>query len=87
MLTLKDCIAMSGLTREEVDAIAEHEHVPEIIAAEMADYLVHQSGGIPCIRRIILDDIEAARRQGNVAHAARLKLVLQHFVKTYSEAG
>ena len=84
MLTLKDCIAMSGLTREEIDAIAEHEHVPEIVAAEMANYLVHQPGGIPRIRRIILDDIEDARRQGNTVHAARLKLVLQHFVETYS---
>ena len=29
MITLEDCVAMSGLTLDEVDAIAEHEHIPE----------------------------------------------------------
>jgi len=30
MITLEDCIEFCGLTKEEVLAIAEHEHVPEI---------------------------------------------------------
>ncbi len=33
MISIEDCIAMCGLTREEVDAIAEHEHIEEIAAA------------------------------------------------------
>ena len=33
MITLEDCIAMCGLTEQEVLAIAEHEHIPEIAAA------------------------------------------------------
>jgi hypothetical protein len=32
MITLEDCIAFCGLTEEEVLAIAEHEHRPEIVA-------------------------------------------------------
>jgi hypothetical protein len=32
MLTYDDCLALSGLTTEEVAAIAAHEHVPEIVA-------------------------------------------------------
>jgi hypothetical protein len=35
MLTLEDRIALSDLTHEEIDAIAEHEHLPETIAAEL----------------------------------------------------
>ncbi len=27
MISIEDCIAMCDLTREEVDAIAEHEHI------------------------------------------------------------
>jgi hypothetical protein len=30
MITLEDCVALCGLTEEEVFAIAEHEHMPEI---------------------------------------------------------
>ena len=33
MISLEDCIAMCGLHRDEVLALAEHEHIPEIAAA------------------------------------------------------
>ena len=36
MVTLEDCIALCGLTEQEVQAIGEHEHVPAIAAAAMA---------------------------------------------------
>lgn len=83
MLSYQDCLALCDLTEEEVAAIAEHEHVPEIIAAEIGSYLVQSPDGAPMIRRIILDDIEAAEQRGNAARAARLKLVLKHFVENH----
>lgn len=83
MLTIEDCIALAELTEEEVAAIAEHEHVPEIVAAELGNYLVHDPHGVPKIRRIIVDDIAHARERGDAAGAARLKLVLKHFVATH----
>ena len=45
MITLEDCIAMCGLTEQEVSAIAEHEHIPEIAAAALAQYLLGQERG------------------------------------------
>ncbi len=30
MIPLGDCIGMCGLTEEEILAIAEHEHLPEV---------------------------------------------------------
>ena len=36
MLSLEDCIALCGLTEDEVLAIAEHEHIPEIAATELS---------------------------------------------------
>ena len=86
MLTLQDCIALSDLTEEEVDAIAEHEHIPEIVAAEFGNYLVHQPGGPPMLRRIILDDIEDAQRRGDEKHRLALRLVLRHFIETHPDA-
>jgi hypothetical protein len=38
MITLEDCIALCGLSEQEVQAIAEHEHIPEIAAAAMGRY-------------------------------------------------
>lgn len=86
VLTLEDCIALSELTAEEVEAIAEHEDIPEIVAAELGNYLVHCPDGTVRISRMIRDDIERARLRHDHAHAAKLKLVLKHFIETHPEA-
>ncbi len=86
MLTYEDCIALSGLTRREIDALAEHEHIPSMIAAELASYLCSNAAGERCIRRYILDDIAAAEARGDARHAMVLKAVLKHFVETHPRA-
>jgi hypothetical protein len=83
MLTLDDCIALSELTEAEIAAIAEHEHLPAIVAAELGSYLVHDPDGCPVLRRMIIDDIEAARQRGDIAHFLALKLVLKRFVEAH----
>jgi len=80
MLTLDDCIALSDLTQEEIDAIAEDKHLPTIIAAELGAYLIHSASGERRIKAIIRDDIAHAQAAGEIARAARLKLVLRHFL-------
>jgi len=85
VLTYEDCLAFCELTEEEVAAIAEHEHLPEIVAAEYGNYLIHQPNGVPAIKRIILDDIEAAHARGDRKHALALRLVLRHFVETHPQ--
>ncbi len=84
MLTIEDCIELSELTAEEIDAIAEHEHTSTIVAAEMGWYLVQTPEGEKRIKRMIVDDIDAARSRGDHAHAARLKLVLKHFLEEHT---
>lgn len=37
MLSLVDCIAFSGLTPDQLDAVACFKHVPTIVAAEWAE--------------------------------------------------
>ncbi|MBL8436041.1 MAG: hypothetical protein JNL99_14025 [Zoogloea sp.] len=80
MLTLEDCIGLSELDEEEILAIAEHEHIPEMAAVEMGNYLCHTPEGERRIRRMIVDDIRAARARGDTRHAAVLKTALKHYV-------
>ena len=40
MLSIEDCLALCDLTEDEVHAIAQHEHIPEVAAAEMGNYLL-----------------------------------------------
>ena len=83
MLTYQECLEMCELSLDEIDAIAVHEHVPEIVAAELGNYLVHCSDGVPRIKRIILDDIDEAKRCGRYKRAVHLQLVLRHFIETH----
>ena len=86
MLTYEDCLGMSALTQEEVDAIAEHEHCGDMIALELGYYLVHAPDGQPRIRKMILEDIEAAEGRGDATRSARLKLVLKKFCERFPAA-
>ena len=45
MITLADCIGFCGLTEEEVLAISGHEHLREIAAAALGQYLLSQEHG------------------------------------------
>ncbi|KAB2912364.1 MAG: hypothetical protein F9K29_19410 [Hyphomicrobiaceae bacterium] len=85
MITLEDCIALCGLTEAEVLALAEHEHIPEIAAAALADYLLHEEHGSEKIRQMIVDDIRAALMRGDRKHAKELFSALRHFVGTHPE--
>jgi len=86
MLSFEDCVGLSDLDEEEIAAIAEHEHVPEIVAAEMGCWLVHGPKGEARIEHIIEDDIEAARRHGHPQEAQHWKEVLDHFATNHPHA-
>ena len=83
MLTFEDCIALCGLSEEEILAIAEHEHIPEIAALELGDYLIKTDDGELLIRKMIIDDIEHSKASGNIKHAEMLESVLKQFVLTH----
>ena len=84
MLSLEDCLALCDLTEEEVLAIAHHEHIPEIAAAELGNYLVRTPEGERRIKTIIRDDIAEARACGNRARELALKLLLRDYVPRHA---
>lgn len=86
MLTLQDCIEMSDLSEEEILAIAEHEHIPEMVALELGTYLVHTASGEKRIRRMICDDLEEAQAKGDKERVGLLRMVLKHYVEHHAGA-
>lgn len=83
MVTFEDCLSLCELTEEEVDAIREHEHVSETVALELGSCLIHGPDGQLYIENMIVDDILAAQRRGDLAHAAQLKRTLRTFIETH----
>jgi hypothetical protein len=83
MLSLQDCLALCELSEEEVLAIAHHERLPEIAAAELGNYLVHTPSGEMRIKSIIRDDIAEACACGDRQRELALKLMLRNFVRQH----
>jgi hypothetical protein len=86
MISLEDCIALCGLNADEVEAIAEHEHIPEMAAAAFANYLLQQAGGPERIRTMIIEDIHKSLDDGRVRHATELFMALRHFLQEHPAA-
>ncbi len=85
MLTFEDCLGLCELTQDEIDAIAQHEHIPEMAALELGEYLVHTDDGVRMIKRMILDDIADAKRRKDIERVLCLKMTLRHFVDTHPD--
>ena len=83
MLTYEDVIGLCDLTDDEVRAIAQHEHIPDIVAAELGNYLVHTEDGLARLKMMIVDDIAEAKRTNNHRDLMRYKAVLLHFTENH----
>jgi hypothetical protein len=81
MLTYEDCLEVTGLAQDEVDAVAEFEHSPRLPALAECDFLLHSDGGVERVRYMIIDDIRHAQSCGKQQHARELRRVLIRFDK------
>ena len=82
-ITLADCIALCGLEEDEVAGIAEHEHMPEIAAAALAQYLLLEPGGARRIRDMLVDDFRNAKARKDEVHARELLATLRQFAAAH----
>lgn len=85
MLSYKECLDMCDLSEDEIEAIAEHEHLEPIVAMALGKYMVEHNASHQ-VRQYILDDIEQARAQGNSAKMALLTQTLCHFMTTHPDS-
>ena len=86
MISLEDCLALCGLSEAEVMALAEHEHVPEIVAASLGNHLLCQADGDRRIGAMIADDVTMAMARGDQRHAQELRATLLDFVASHPDA-
>jgi hypothetical protein len=86
MITFEDVADMTCLSREEIEAVAEHESVPDLNAATLAEYIMHEHNGPARLQQIICEDIRTALHKGDKAHAKDLYGVLHHFLQAHPDA-
>lgn len=64
MLSLEDCVAFSGLTPEQLDAVACFKHVPPVVAAEWAESVLEDCDGEATVEQAL----EAESRRAHARH-------------------
>ena len=79
MLTLDQCIGMSELSEEEIAVIAEHEHLPLILAAELGHTLLKTPKGVFTLRGYFHDALDKAKLSGKRDQVKRLDRLLSRF--------
>jgi hypothetical protein len=83
MLTLRDCLDFCDLGEDEIHVIAEHEHIPDIVAAELGSTLLNSPKGIYKIRELMLEELERAKLSGQHEKAKRLDQIITRFIATH----
>ena len=80
MLALQDCIGFSGLSPVQLEALAEHEHLNLMVAAELAECLLEQPGGCARLAHMIAEEIDHCFRCGRQARGRLYQQELAVFV-------
>ena len=83
MLTAQESVDMSELSNDAIRAIAEHEHIPQVLAAELGQELLKATGGIAEIQRMLEENLEVAVRAGEEDKINDRKRVLGRFIASY----
>ena len=83
MLSLEECRGYAGLSEDEVAIIAEHEHIPAIVAVELGSQLLESPRGLYRLHGIFLDSLELAVRQGRREREKHIDAVYAQFLSQH----
>lgn len=83
MLTLQDCIAFSGLTPDQLEAVAKSKHLADVLAAEWVECVLDQPGGCELLEALISQAIDAADANGDGECVDRYRRCLAEFLDAH----
>ena len=86
MINPEDILDMTSLSRDEIAAVAEHEHLGQVDAARLSEWLMTHRGGGHRVEQMISDDIRAALHADNLPHARDLDATLKAFLAEHPDA-
>ena len=83
MLSIQDVLDYCDLDRGEIEAIAEHEHIPTMLAAELSESLLGSPEGVFRLHTMIIENMQQALEAGHLEHAKRLACTYEHLQRTH----
>jgi hypothetical protein len=86
MINETDILDMTCLTRDQIAAIAAHDHIDDIAAATLGEYMMHIPHGPQNVQLMICEDIAQALHAHDLPRAKGLYQVLHQFLAEHPEA-
>ncbi len=83
MLSIQDVLDYCDLDRGEIEAIAEHEHIPIAVAAEMSEFLLCTPDGVCRLHTMIIENMQHALAEGHDQHVIDLMKTYEHLQRTH----
>ena len=83
MLSIQDVLDYCDLDRGEIEAIAEHEHIPLTIAAEMSESLLGTPEGVCRLHVMFLENMKQAFEAGHYDHVQELAETYRHLQRSH----
>lgn len=83
MLSIQDVIDYCDLDQGEIEAIAEHEHIPITVAAEMSEVLLCSPDGVCRLHSMIIENMQQALEHGHYQHVKDLAKTYEHLQRTH----
>ena len=83
MLSLQDVIDYCDLNEGEIAAVAEHEHIPLTVAAEVGDVLLSSPEGVVKLHTMIIENMQQALDAGHYEHVRDLAKTYEHLQRTH----
>lgn len=83
MLSMQDVLDYCDLDRGEIEAIAEHQHIPMTIAAEMSEVLLCTPEGVCQLHTMIIENMQHALEIGHNERVLDLMQTYEHLQRTH----
>ena len=83
MLSIQDVLDYCDLDHGEIAAVAEHEHIPMTVAAELGETLLGTPEGVVRLHSMIVENMEHALESGHYRHVQELGETYQHLLRTH----
>lgn len=83
MLSMQDVIDYCDLECGEIEAIAEHEHIPLVVAAELGEQLMASPQGVCAVHSMIIENMQHALACGEFQHIKDLSETYEHLQRTH----
>ncbi|MCE1238942.1 MAG: hypothetical protein LWW83_03320 [Azonexaceae bacterium] len=84
---MQDLLDYCDLEHGEIEAIAEHEHIPMAVAAEMSEVLLCSPEGVCQLHAMIIENMQHALDAGHYERVRQLAQTYQHLQRRHPIPG